>query len=180
MRKPILVLASRLKGTGIDPFFLKESRHMRLLSVVLLLVGLVGFGAVAQSGRPPGKYLGKAKVEADLEKGVSEQGIVGGHVATLVEADGGRMVVRKRLAGPNNASVHDDVTEIYQFIGGGGTFVTGGTLPDAKDRTAGIKNGVSQKVQPGDFVILLPGTPHWFSQIDQSVTYVETRIPVKK
>lgn len=87
--------------------------------------------------------------------------------------------MRRRKAPPNNASVHEDVTEIYQIVNGGGTFVTGGTLPDPKNRTAGIKGGVSQKVTRGDSIVISPGTPHWFSSIDDSVTYVETRFPVK-
>lgn len=153
---------------------------MRMLAVVSMVV-LGGIAAVAQSGgRPPGKYTPKAQVDKEVNTSMSTQGIVGGNVAEIVDVDGGRIVVRRRSAGPNNASVHDDVTEIYQFVGGSGTFVTGGTIPDPKNRTAGIKGGVAQKVQSGDFVVLPPGTPHWFSQIDGSVTYVETRIPAKK
>ena len=30
-------------------------------------------------------------------------------------------------------------------------------------------------LKAGDFVVLPPGTPHWFSKIDGSITYVETR-----
>ena len=31
----------------------------------------------------------------------------------------------------------------------------------------------------GDFVILPPGTVHWFSKINGSVTYIETRFEAK-
>lgn len=134
-----------------------------------------GQGAI----RKPGAYKSAAQIRAEVDKSTSALGIVGGQVTEVVQAGGGQIVVRRRLAGPNNASVHEDLTEVYQFVAGSGTFVTGGTMPDPKDRTAGIRGGVSQKVQPGDFVILPPGTPHWFSQIDGSVTYVETRFPVK-
>lgn len=136
--------------------------------------------SAAQSGmRKPGIYTSAAQVRAALDASRPALGIVAGQVTQVVEAGGGQIVVRRRTAGPNNASVHDDLTEVYQFVAGSGTFVTGGTLPDAKDRTAGIKGGMSQKVQAGDFVVLPPGTPHWFSQIDGSVTYVETRFPAK-
>jgi quercetin dioxygenase-like cupin family protein len=39
---------------------------------------------------------------------------------------------------------------------------------------------VSRHIQAGDFVVLPPGTPHWFSKIDGAITYVETRFTVKK
>lgn len=154
---------------------------MRTIAIVLAGAALVSAGLIAQSGmRKPGTYKSAAQLRAELDASKPELGVVAGQNTQVVEAGGGLIVVRRRTAGPNNASVHEDLTEVYQFVAGGGTLVTGGTLPDAKDRTAGIKGGLSQKVQPGDFVILPPGTPHWFSQIDGSVTYVETRFPVKK
>jgi len=58
--------------------------------------------------------------------------------------------------------------------------VTGGAFASATDRTAGIKGGASRHMQAGDFVVLPPGTPHWFSKIDGTITYVETRFAVKK
>jgi quercetin dioxygenase-like cupin family protein len=54
--------------------------------------------------------------------------------------------------------------------------VTGGRFASAKDRTAGITGGVARHVQAGDFIVLPPGTPHWFRKIDGSITYVETRL----
>jgi quercetin dioxygenase-like cupin family protein len=53
-------------------------------------------------------------------------------------------------------------------------------LPSPKDRTAGIAGGVERHVAAGDFVVLPPGTPHWFRKIDGSITYVETRFAIKK
>ena len=153
---------------------------MRTIVIVLAGVAVLSVGLLAQSGmRKPGVYKGAGQVRAELDTSTPALGVVAGQTANVVEAGGGQIVVRRRMAGPNNASVHEDLTEVYQFIAGGGTFVTGGTLPDPKNRTAGIKGGVSQKVQTGDFVVLPPGTPHWFAQIDGSVTYVETRFPVK-
>ena len=153
---------------------------MRTIVTVLADAVAVSAGLVAQGGmRKPGTYKSAAQIRAELDKSKSELGIVAGQATEVVAAGEGRIVLRRRMAGPNNASVHDDLTEVYQFVAGGGTFVTGGTIPDPKDRTAGIKGGVSQKVQTGDFVVLPPGTPHWFSQIDGSVTYVETRFSAK-
>ena len=149
-------------------------------NVFLFVLGAgMSVAILAQEGlRPPGVFKPTDQISAELESSTPELGIVAGQRTEVVAAHGGRIVVRRRQAGPNNASVHDDVTEVYQIISGAGTFVTGGTIPDPDDRTAGITGGVAQRVRAGDFVILPPGTPHWFSEIDGSITYVETRFPV--
>jgi mannose-6-phosphate isomerase-like protein (cupin superfamily) len=136
--------------------------------------------AFAAEGHAPGIVKTDSEIHTDLEKSKSPLGIVAGQATTVVETGAGQIVVRRRQDGPNNASVHDDVTEIYNIVAGSGTFVTGGAFASASDRTAGIKGGVSRHMQPGDFVVLPPGTPHWFSKIDGSITYVETRFAVKK
>ena len=154
---------------------------MRNIIVVLLAgVGLSVVVAMPESltqegARPPGIFKPESQIDAELEQSTSELGIVAGQVTQLIESDEGRIVVRRRQEGPNNASVHEDLTEIYQIVSGAGTFVTGGTIADPEDRTAGLTGGVAQRVEAGDFMILPPGTPHWFSQIEGSITYVETR-----
>ena len=55
--------------------------------------------------------------------------------------------------------------------------LTGGTMPDPNDRTAGIKGGESHDVKPGDFIVIPPGTAHWFSRINGQITYLEIRLP---
>src|SRR5213594_265944 len=80
--------------------------------------------------RPPGTFRSAAQIAADLDKSVSALGMVAGQSVAIVP----EVVVRRRLAGPNNASVHtaegdgQDVTEIYEIVDGAGTVVTGGTL----------------------------------------------------
>jgi quercetin dioxygenase-like cupin family protein len=39
-----------------------------------------------------------------------------------------------------------------------------------------IQGGVTQKVKAGDVVVIPAGVPHWFSQIDGSITYVVVRV----
>jgi len=135
--------------------------------------------AQTTAGRPPGVYKSAAQIAAALEKGVGPLGIVAGQRVDITPG----MVLRRRLAGPNNASVHSletdkqHVTEVYQIVDGGGTFVTGGRLIDPNDRTAGIRDGQAQRVAKGDFIIIPTGTPHWFREIEGSITYLEIRFP---
>jgi mannose-6-phosphate isomerase-like protein (cupin superfamily) len=132
-------------------------------------------GGGQQKGPAPGVVKTKSQINSELDKSKSPLGIVAGQVTSVVETGVGLIVVRRRQEGPNNASVHDDLTEIYNVVSGSGTFVTGGTIANPQDRTAGISGGVARHIKAGDFVVLPPGTPHWFSKIDGSITYVETR-----
>ena len=75
--------------------------------------------------------------------------------------------------------------------------MTGGTLTNPKESapdsqivkvldgpstTGGpIQGGVSQKVGPGDMIIIPPNTPHWFSEItSDQVVYTVVRIDPHK
>ena len=149
--------------------------------ILAVLVGIAPCAPVfAAEGHAPGIVKTESQIHSDLDRSTSALGIVAGQATTVVETGTGQIVVRRRQDGPNNASVHDDVTEIYNIVSGSGTFVTGGAFASASDRTAGISGGVSRHIQAGDFVVLPPGTPHWFSKIDGSITYVETRFAIKK
>lgn len=135
----------------------------------------------------PAKYISKAQVMEGLDKSESRIGVLGGQTFHIIP----EMVVRRRLEGPNNASIHSiatdgtDAIEVMEIIDGSATFVSGGTminesnLPYKKmDRSKGIAGGVSQDVKPGDFLVVPAGTAHWFSKINNHVTIVEIRIPV--
>ena len=156
---------------------------MRTFLIGLLGAMVVGFSLLAQTpSRSAATYKSAAQIAAELEKSVSSVGAVGGQVVTIVPG----MVLRRRMAGPNNASVHtaegdkQDVTEVYEIVDGAGTFVTGGTILNPADRTAGIKGGESRRVSKGDFIVIPAGTPHWLSSIEGSITYLEARFPTHR
>ena len=101
-------------------------------------------------------------------------------------------VVRRRARGPQYAITHTRSLEYVIVTKGTGTMVTGGTLipptidsdpypiedPNQLVRSeAGVKDGLARRIGPGDVIINLPGTPHWLSQIDDTIEYVEIQIP---
>ena len=152
-----------------------------LLAIVLLGIGgPAGLIAVVDAQDPqqlPATYTSIAEIRAALD----EQGESGGGGASvhISEPDdfAPEVLVRRRFASqPNNASVHADRDEIYQVIEGSGTFVSGGTFVDLEDRPAGIRGGEARQIGVGDFVVIPAGTLHWFSQINGSITYVNTRL----
>lgn len=93
---------------------------------------------------------------------------------------------------PGVAAVHFKVTEIYHVTDGAATLVTGGTMLNAKTRPpdaisvrledgpgasgTSIQGGVARKIKAGDVVVIPAGVPHWFSEIEGSITYVVVRV----
>jgi Cupin domain len=150
-----------------------------LLTVMatLSLHDLIGMAQGAVT--PPGKYIPSAQWKRMLDDDKPTLGIVAGQAARIVDP----YVIRRRVDGPNNASVHtkegdgQDVTEVYYILEGSGTYTTGGTIPDPKNRTAGIKGGQTNDIKAGDIIVIPPGTAHWFSRINGHVTYIEARFP---
>src|SRR5689334_7539472 len=84
------------------------------------------------------------------------------------------------------------VTEVYHIIEGSGTFVTGGTIGNARPIAAdnvivttlvgpstsgpSIQGGQSRHVGPGDVIVIPPGVAHWFSHVDSDMNYLVVRV----
>jgi len=100
-------------------------------------------------------------------------------------------VVYRPKGAKGGAAIHDKVTEVYQVLEGSGTLVTGGALVNPQRRSSdseevqhlsgpgvsgtGIQGGVSRRIGKGDMVIIPAGTPHWFSEIQDTLTYTVVR-----
>ena len=91
---------------------------------------------------------------------------------------------------------HDLVSEVYHIIEGTATLVTGPDLVGKKRRpadletvrlfngpgnnSASIRNGVSHQLKAGDVIVIPAGTGHWFTKIDDHITYLMVRIDPDK
>ena len=140
-----------------------------LLGVPLVIMGALSLhdlAGIAQGAvTPPGKFVPAATWKQMLESDKPAT-MVAGQAVRVVPP----FIIRRRLDAPNNASVHlkevdgEDVTEVYYILEGTGTFTTGGTMPDPKNRTAGITGGQTNAIKAGDVIVIPPGTAHWFSK----------------
>ena len=95
-----------------------------------------------------------------------------------------------RPIGP--AAMHSDVTEIFHFISGTGTLVTGGTLQAPQQVASNavygpsvlgtsIRSGHIRGVGPGDVVIIPPNTPIQFTEINSGeLVYLVVRVDPNK
>jgi len=102
------------------------------------------------------------------------------------------------VTAPAAASVaeHDLVSEVYHVIDGTGTLVTGPDLVGAVRRPAdnqavrelngpgnnaqSIRNGVTHQLKPGDVIVIPAGTGHWWTKIDDHITYLMIRVDPDK
>ena len=141
--------------------------------------------------RVPSMYSSAAEIEAGLNK-VDPKLIASPTGGAVTVGKGVNCVVRRRVTGPQYAITHTRDVEYLVITKGSATLVTGGTLtpptidsdiypnsnPNATIRSAsGITGGLARKIAVGDVVVSPPGTPHWLSQIDGAIEYVEIRIP---
>lgn len=142
---------------------------MGLISLMLVLGT-----AAAQAVVPPGTVA----TGADLKRVLAEAPAGPMTVARIETTDTTRVNLIYRTV-PQNAIIHPTGWEVHHITDGRGTVVTGGrvvrsTGPDG-ERIAKIEDGDRRVVTIGDVVIIPAGTPHWYSDIDGSVTYLEIR-----
>jgi mannose-6-phosphate isomerase-like protein (cupin superfamily) len=148
----------------------------------------------------PASYISNDELQAYLKRAIARK-----QIDQQVRAvDAGKsgvaigMVHRTRLDQPGNNSVaeHDHVSEVYHVISGSATLVTGPDLVDAQRRpatnenvrllngpgsnAASIRNGVTHQLKAGDAIIIPAGTGHWFTRIDDHISYLMIRIDPDK
>jgi mannose-6-phosphate isomerase-like protein (cupin superfamily) len=148
----------------------------------------------------PGTYIPVDELQAYTKKAIAEKRID----QQVRDVDIGRsnvaigMVYRGKLDAPQPDSVaeHDLVSEVYHIIDGAGTLVLGPDIIGMKRRPADsetvrlfngpgnngamIREGKTYYLKPGDVVIIPAGTGHWFTRIDDHITYLMVRIDPDK
>jgi len=148
----------------------------------------------------PGYYIPAAELEAYTKKAIAEN-LVDQQVR---EMDIGKVNVaigieyRKKLdkPGANSVAEHDQVSEVYRILDGSATLVLGPDIVNRQRRPAtqrtvveyngpgnngeSIRNGLTLNLKPGDMVVIPAGTGHWFTKIDDHISYFMVRIDPDK
>lgn len=182
-------------------------RHLVTVIGVAGIASLVTGVLIAQNSGPeptcrmcPASYIDSTEIDAYVKKAMAEKltdqqirdvEIGKAHIGVGV-------VHRPRLTAPpaNPVAEHDLVSEVYHVISGSGTLVTGADLVDKQRRpadletvrlfngpgnnAASIRNPVSREITTGDVVVIPAGTGHYFSRIDDHITYLMIRVDPDK
>lgn len=154
--------------------------------VLTLVIGVRLLAQAPQPAAPPAPAPGSpatyksAKELADVLKAVAAN--PGGMTSSAVSnTDQYRINVVHRVK-PAGALAHAGNTELHYIVDGAATVVTGGKIVrGATAAEATITGGVTQRVAKGDVVVVPANSPHWYSAVEGSVTYLEVRwlAPVK-
>jgi mannose-6-phosphate isomerase-like protein (cupin superfamily) len=145
---------------------------MKTLFFGVLLGAAFGAGLVELKGNDTSSeamaYVSAADVAAALRKIGESNG------DTAVVALKPYVVLTEHRAVTKNApatgSIHKDEAELYYVLGGSATLVTG-RMPDQPS------GGATQQIHKGDVLIIPENTPHWFSAVDESLSYLSMHVP---
>jgi mannose-6-phosphate isomerase-like protein (cupin superfamily) len=148
----------------------------------------------------PGYYIPVSELEAYAKKAVAEK-LTDQQVRDIEIGKahiGIGMVHRGRLdkPAPDSVAEHDLVSEVYHIISGSATLMLGPDITNRQRRPATqltvrefngpgnngteIRNGVAHQIKQGDVVVIPAGTGHWFTKIDDHITYLMVRIDPDK
>ena len=144
----------------------------------LMLVLVVACGSLQAAD---GVMLNSAEISAALSKATANGGM---KTAAVTIADQHRINMVNRVS-PGTPLTHPMESELHYIIDGAATVVIGGKL----SRTAGasksgaedsIEGGQTRRVTKGDVVFVPAGTPHWYKEVEGTVTYLEVRFEEAK
>jgi len=148
----------------------------------------------------PGTYIPVAELQAYTKKAIAEK-LTDQQVRDIEIGKahvGIGMVYRGKLDSPAKDSVaeHDLVSEVYHIVDGSATLVLGPDITNLQRRPATletvrlfngpgnngttIRNGATYQLKVGDVVVIPAGTGHWFTKIDDHITYLMVRIDPDK
>src|SRR5580658_4141830 len=157
---------------------------LKRLAVLFMLSAAAGALPAADESSPPAVYKSAAELMATLAKIAQTKSDQA--TSPIANEEHYRInIVRRGSAGTAMAHATGPAkgSEVHYIIDGAATVVTGGTLvrPTSANgpATTIIEGGESRRVTKGDVIVIPAGTPHWYKNVEGSVTYLEVRFDVE-
>ena len=151
-------------------------RPLTALTVILLVSPMANAQQVPTAPPPgsPALFKSDAELTAALKAATARAG--GTQTAAVSNTDQYRINLVRRTEGATPLT-HAGNTELHHIIEGAATVVTGGTVVKSSNG-ATVEGGVSRRVTKGDVILVPADTPHWYKDVEGSVTYLEVRFAV--
>jgi mannose-6-phosphate isomerase-like protein (cupin superfamily) len=170
-----------------------------LLTMIVLTTGLWAQDSHPSCNKCSGTYIASEEVQAYLKRSPANAVVTDQQVRAVdigkSNVDIG-VVYRSKTAGGGAVAEHDLVSEVYHIIDGSATLVLGWDITELKRRPAddravrmlngpggngvSIRNGATYQLKPGDVVIIPAGVGHWFTKIDDHISYLMVRVDPDK
>jgi len=146
------------------------------LTGMLLLLLFVSANSSAQTQAAPALYMKATDIAAALQQSLTERPAMGASLITTSQHYRINLITRTEAHG---AIVHRPGTELHFIVEGSGVLTTGGTIYRPADGgMATTINGVSRQVSKGDAILIPEGTPHHYTDVEGSISYLEVRFNV--
>jgi hypothetical protein len=147
--------------------FRKDVMTKKMILLVAALSALT-LPVQAQTPMPNRMFASAADVEKLIAKARAEH--KGGNTMEIIANVGAFPWQINYRTGNTPASIHKHEMELIEVLAGSCTFITGGTLVDAKDSGAtingtAIQGGTAQKLAKGDRIMVPAGVAHWYSDV---------------
>lgn len=152
----------------------------------LAIAGANVFAAKTAAGDPPAaapaasapvgpaqvRYFQACDVDASFDKG-----------GVLFDGGGSNyMIHTSRRKEPGLAEVHTKDADLIYVVQGAATFITGGSVLEAKNiaadeiRGSAIQGGETRKLAKGDVIVVPAGTPHQFKEVSAPFLYYVVKV----
>jgi mannose-6-phosphate isomerase-like protein (cupin superfamily) len=129
--------------------------------------------AVAQEPVPPALYTAGTDIASALASAAAERPSMAASRVQIGDHYRINLIRRTEAAG---AIVHQRGTELHYVTDGAGTLVTGGLVVRPAGGGQGtIEGGLARHVTAGDAILIPEGTPHQYTAVNGSITYLEVR-----
>ena len=152
---------------------------LRYTVLAAMLLPVFATPVMAQQPAPPATYVTEAELAAATKKALEATPPPTMTSARVAMTDAYRASLIRRSAAAG-AIVHADGHEIHHITDGAGTLVTGGTVIRSGEGRGGssrIEGGVTRRVAKGDVIVIPVNTPHQYTAVEGSITYLEIRFP---
>jgi glc operon protein GlcG len=166
---PLVVGEEVVGGIGVSgAASAQQDEEIALAGAAVAKTFKLGMAGAAPSRKAT--FIDSRMVAAGFEKG-----------AVLVNM-GNYMVHASHREMDGIAEIHTLDTDLIYVLEGSATFVTGGSVPDAKVtepnelRGSGIVGGESRRVVKGDVIVVPAGVPHMFTEVQGPLNYYVVKV----
>jgi uncharacterized protein GlcG (DUF336 family)/mannose-6-phosphate isomerase-like protein (cupin superfamily) len=168
---PIVIDGQIVGGVGVSgAASAQQDEELAIAGANVLLEAKVS--GMSQANKPEALFFDARQVDTSFSAG-----------AVLLDGnDRNYMVHTSRRDKPGLAEIHTGDTDIIYVMDGKATFVTGGTVADAKEvapdelRGSRIEGGITRQLSKGQVIIVPNNTPHWFKEVNGEFLYYTIKV----